>query len=469
MSLLAWAKETIQKLIGKTEIENQTKISPAVSDEMEAAVALWSNMYQNCPPWKSCDTKTLNLPAVIAAKFARLVTLEAEVDFTGGARADWIAAQMAPVLNGLRNSVEFACAKGGLAFKPYPDMDRIQIDVIQADRFFPAAFDSNGDILAGIFVAQQVIGKRQYTRLEYHSFANGAYTITNQAFESSTAGLLGQRVPLSAVPEWTDIQPETTIEGLDHPLFAYFKIPLANNIDDASPLGVSVYARAAETIEQFDRQYSRLLWEFEGGELAVHASAEAFRQKPGGNPDEVYLENGPKRLYRLLDTDEAGKNLFEVYSPALRDTSLLNGMNALLRQIETQCGLAFGTLSDPQSVDKTATEVMQSKQESYSTVSDIRSSLEAALRRLAGSVDALGTVTGIAPPGGYEMAFDWGDAIITDNEARKAQFWQYVVAGKFPFWKFLTEFEGYTEEEARALQAESSRSMGAPYADAGIS
>ena len=38
-----------------------------------------------------------------------------------------------------------------------------------------------------------------------------------------------------------------------------------------------VYARAAELIKQADEQYSRLLWEFEGSELAIDADAIALK------------------------------------------------------------------------------------------------------------------------------------------------------------------------------------------------
>ena len=102
-------------------------------------------------------------------------------------------------------------------------------------------------------------------------------------------------------------------------------------------------------------------------------------------------------------------------------------------------------------------------------VKSIQRSVENALRGLAYSVDTLATLYGYAPQGKFELSFDWDDSIVNDPRERKAQFWQYVVSGKFPFWRYLVEFEGYTEEEARALQGEASAAMGDPYAGAGIS
>lgn len=55
----------------------------------------------------------------------------------------------------------------------------------------------------------------------------------------------------------------------------------------------------------------------------------------------------------------------QVFSPALRDVSILNGLNDLLMRIEDTCGLARGTFSNPQSEARTATEIKILKQRSY--------------------------------------------------------------------------------------------------------
>src|SRR5690606_11593570 len=128
----------------------------------------------------------------------------------------------------------------------------------------------------------------------------------------------------------------------------YLKMPMANTIDTRSPLGISVYARAVGLIEEADKQYSKILWEYEGSELAINASMDLFK-------DDNTLPKGKDRLYRKLDTDV--EDFFEEWSPQIRDQSLFNGLNKLLQRIEFACGLAYGTLSDVQLVEKTAEEV----------------------------------------------------------------------------------------------------------------
>lgn len=460
MGLFSKIKEVFNKLIGKSQIETALKINTVISSEMDNAVNLWAQMYEDTPPWKSNIVQTLNLPAVISSKVAKMVTIESECTFEGGARAEYLQNIFKPVFDNSRTIAEQAIAKGGLIFKPYISNNQIIVDLIQADRFFPLSFDDNGIITSGVFVAQETQIRDIYTRLEIHRFENNTYTIEQRAYKSSLSGILGSEISLSYTPHWQNIEPIIVLNNVESPLFVYFKMPFANNIDETSPLGVSIYSKATDTIEQIDRQYSRLLWEFESGERAIHASADLFSRDKKGRP---ILPKGRERQYRLLnDGIEDGKNFFEDFSPAFRDTSILNGFNALLRQMEQQCGLAFGTFSNPNDTVKTATEILSSKQETYTTVSDIQKSLELALRKLINSIDVLATAGNLAPKGEYQVAFDWDDSIVNQPSERKKMFWQYVQAGKFPFWRYLVEFEGYTEDEAKAISSE--QSAGDPYA-----
>lgn len=451
--------EGIKNLFNKSEIENALKISTVQSAEMDNAIRLWSNMYCNSPPWKNKKTKVLNTPAVISAKVAKLATIEAGLTVNGSARADFIYQQIVPLWDKKRNIVEFAAAKGGIFFKPYINSGRVIIEYVQADRCFPTSIDDDGNVTGCVFIAQQTIGKLTYTRLERHEFVNGTYAISNKIYKSYDDSILGSPARLADVPEWKNIQEITYIKNLERPLFVYFKMPFANNIDPTSPLGVSIYSRATDTIKELDRQYSRLIWEFKGGTLAIHASEELFKPKLNGSSEywenpKLELPEGEERLYRILDGTVQGDNFFQVFAPAFRDVSLLNGFNAILKQIEAQCGLAFGTLSDPQSIDKTATEVIQSKQESYSTIVDIQKALETAIKQLCYSVDALATAGKLAPVGNFDVSCTWDDSIITDKEAKKTRLYQLVLSDKFPLWRYLAICEGFNEDEAKEIADE---------------
>lgn len=421
-----------------------------ISSKMENALPLWVTIYECGGPW--CSEKknihSLCLGPAIAQEFSRLVTMESEITCTGSARADWLMQQARPFLDALPATVETACALGGCVFKPYVQGGRIVVDVVQEDCFFPTTFDTSGRMTGAIFTEQIKRRNAIYTRLEHHEFRNGTETIQHRAFVSSTSTQLGREIPLTEVPEWADISPDARIDNLTRPLFAYFRVPTANRVDRHSPLGASVYALAVDTIRDADVQYGSLLWEYRGGELAIDVDAAAIRQDPDGA---LRMEERDRRLYRHLLN--GNPNMWNAFAPALRDASYLNGLDAILRRIEFQCGLAYGTISNPQSVEKTAEEVRASKQRSYATVRLIQQALQDAIEGLFYAMDVYATLYGLAPAGAYELAFDWDDSIVNDPAARKQQFWQYVEAGRFPFERYLVEFEGYSEKEAAQIAA----------------
>lgn len=445
--LLKWLRGLLNQMfddaVGSPDI--------VISSKMENALPLWVAIYECGGPWCSAEKNihSLCLGPAIAQEFSRLVTMESEITCTGSARADWLMQQARPFLDALPATVETACALGGCVFKPYVQGGRIVVDVVQEDCFFPTTFDTSGHMTGAIFTEQIKRRNAIYTRLEYHEFKDGAETITNKAFVSSTSAQLGREISLTEVPEWADISPDARIDNLTRPLFAYFRVPTANRVDRHSPLGASVYALAVDTIRDADVQYGSLLWEYRGGELAIDVDAAAIRQDPDGA---LRMEERDRRLYRHLLN--GNPNMWNTFSPALRDASYLNGLDAILRRIEFQCGLAYGTISNPQSVEKTAEEVRASKQRSYATVRLIQQALQDAIEGLFYAMDVYATLYGLAPAGAYELAFDWDDSIVNDPAARKQQFWQYVEAGRFPFARYLVEFEGYSEDEAAAIAAE---------------
>lgn len=443
--LLKWLRTRLDQLF-----DGAVGTDVQVSLPMENALPLWVALYECGGPW--CSEKnnihSLCLAPAIAQEFARLVTMESDITCTG-ARGEWLMQQARPFFDRLPVSVEVACALGGCVFKPYVQGEGVAVDVVQEDCFVPTTFDTSGRMTGAIFSEQIKRRGTIYTRLEHHEYKDGRETIENRAFASSTASQLGREIDLADVPEWADIAPDAEIDNITQPLFAYFRIPTANRVDRHSPMGASVYALAVETIRDADLQYGSLLWEYRGGELAVDVDAMAVREGPDGA---LHMEERDRRLYRHVFNGNT--QMWNVFAPALRDESYRAGLDSILKRIEFQCGLAYGTLSDPQSVEKTAEEVRASKQRSYATVQLIQQALQDAIEGLFYAVDVYATLYGLAPAGDYALAFDWDDSIVNDPAERKALFWQYVEAGRFPFERYLVEFEGYSEEEAAQVTAQ---------------
>lgn len=437
-------RQVISRLFKKKDIKDATGIEVAVSEDMSRAIALWTAMYEDKAPWVDNDkVKSMNLPATIANEIARLVTLEMKSEVVGN---DYLNEQYQRVMKDIRTVVEYAAAKGGLIFKPYVDGDKIAVDYVQADLFFPTKYDSSGNITGCIFVDRKKKGSVIYSRLEQHELVEGGYRITNRAYKNTVGDdSLGNRVLLTAVEEWKDLSPEAFIPDVEKPLYGYFKMPMTNNIDTRSPLGCSIYSRAVNLIKEADKQYSRILWEYEGGELAINAAADLF--KANGE-----LPEGKDRLYVKIDTDQ--EDFFEEWSPQIRDQSLFNGLNRLLQRIEFACGLAYGTLSDMQMVAKTATEIKASKQRTYSTVSDIQKSLEHALIDLVYAMNVWARLYGLGSSEDYEVSFEWDDSLAMDMETEYNLMLREVSAGILKPEYYLKRRYGVTDEQLKEMMPE---------------
>ena len=231
-----------------------------------------------------------------------------------------------------------------------------------------------------------------------------------------------------------------------------------------------MFESARQQIIDADEQYTRLDWEYEGGELAVDTAgsylkpsgvgqqlsrAEALRQY--GVPPEAIDSTAPhhrERLFHGLDVNTGilqSTPFYQVFSPALRDGSYLAGLNQYLRNVESHAGLSFGVLSQVADVEKTATEIVSSKQKLYATVSDLQAALEDALRGLIEALDYWADHIPDAPGRGkLSISFKWDDSIILDRLSEMAQWQQEVTMGLRGKAEYRQHFYGEDEQTARA-------------------
>ena len=421
MEFKKWMKRAVQHLTGQ-ELERIWEEKSSISERMKEGLKLWCAMYDNTPPWTNERVKSLNLPAAIAAETARLATIELRSEITGSERAAYLNKMYQPVLAQLRRYVEYGCAKGGLVMKPYVSGGRILIDFIQADDFYPMAFDSSGRITAAVFTDRFLLNGKIYTRLECHEMKEDGYCVRNRAFVSRVRGNLGREVPLNEVAEWENVVQEVTIQNIKSPLFAYFKVPYANAVDTDSPLGVS--------------------------DMAFRLDEKGRAQIPD------------KRLYRLLGIDQGGDDLFSDWTPNLREENILRGLNAILRKIEFNCGLAYGTLSDVDNVDKTAEEIRASKQRSYSMICDVQKSLRLALCELIDAMNVLCSLYHLAPEGICDKTFDFDDSIVADRATEFSEKQQLLQEGILQPWEFRMWYFGESEQRAKEAVGERVFKMG---------
>lgn len=457
-------------------IEAAEHIETPLSQEMIQALDEWYDMYRNKASWLQPDTvKSLNLPAFICSEIARQVILELKWDITGvpdkdgnvpdDPRAAYLKEQFKRVFKDLRAKLEQGCGAGGFSLKPYPKAPNIYFDWTTAWELYPVSFGDEGDLTDVIFRENYQDGKTIYTRLERHTVVEGGVRITQRAFKSTNRDFIGTEVPLTEVPLWAGLQPEVMVADSGGQMFGWFRVAAANTVDINSPMGAAVFAKARDVIEQADLQYSRLLWEFEGSELAVDVDPAALRPKTNGmkGRDGQPIMETPRlneRLFRAVDLGQ--DETYHIFSPAIRDSSQISGLNQLLMRVEDLCGLSRGTLSDANTEARTATELRIVKQRSYATIADNQAALERCLRDVIRAMDRYATLYNLAPPGQYVATFSWDDSIITDTEQQLNERLALVAQGVMSKAEFREWYFSETPEQAKgAVQAVQEEQIGA--------
>ena len=387
---------------------------------MEGEIARWSQLYRK---GRSSGQGKLMLPAAIAGELARLATCELDSWVEGGSRGQFLQKQYRQALGQLRLWAEYGFAGGGMVLKVYPQGGRLLVQCIRAECFTPLDYGPDGQMTAAEFTEAAMVDGQRYRRVERHRLLEGRYEITNTVLDD-----WGKAMPLEKVPQWSRLSAGVVLEGIARPLFVYFRTPMANCLYPDSPLGVSVFAGAGGLIDQAEEQWERIQWEYQGSELAIDASEDLFEHRRDGS---VVLPQGKERLFCAHDIDlgQAGGRFLEVFSPAIRDSALFSGLNNILRRIEFACGLAYGTLSDPANVERTAQEVRAGKQRSYTTICDLQTALERALTELVEVMDIWATLEGLCRRGDYKLHFNWGDSVVTDSDTLRQQHRLDVAAG----------------------------------------
>lgn len=424
--------------------EREFGVSPAVSLTMEQHIGLWYAMMVNTPPWQNCDVKAVGLPAAICREVARPTLVEFTANITGSKRADYLNENFQTAKENLNRALELGLALGGVALKPYIYGDNMLVDVTGAAGFQPTKFDPSGRCIGGVFKDKPVkVNGTYYVRLESHELNGTTYTIKNKAYYSDSSGSVGADAKLPDIPEWADIEPEVTIENVDGPLFAYFKPPIANTADSNSMCGMSIYGDAAtvELIKQADEQWERLRWEYKSSERKVLMD---------GTSSTADMFN--KRLFEIGPFSPNG-DFFQHIEPQIRDDAIYRGFQNTLRRVEFNIGLSYGDISDPQTIEKTATEIRSSKQRKYVLVSSIQAALAHTFDSLIYAMDVYASLYGLAPAGDYEATYDWGDSILDDQETKDKEFsrdLQLTSAGVMNPWELRAKYFNEDEDTAKA-------------------
>lgn len=458
MSIFTRLLGRLRGVFGRTasDIGREFNIKLISSPQMQNALTAWDNISKGEPPWKSGEDgiKTVNMAKFIADTRAKLTTLDIGISVSGkSARAAYLQEITDDLIKRLPEKVCEADRLGGMMIR----WNGKSWDFVMPGNFGVTEVDSNKNITGAVFAVQAVEGKHSYTRLEYHRFVETEgetlYQVTNKAYKNGTdlsgSTTLGTPIPLTEVKIWRHLQPETYIRGLDKPLFAYYRVPGSNTVDDTSPLGMSVFANAVTELRAIDVGISRKDDEIEDSRHMTFIGQTIQRSADRRN---LKL---PRFVQQLgIGLEDSGNSSIKEHVATLLTEQRLRDINFNLSMAGMKCGFSEGVfVLDGQRGMVTATQIESDDRDTIQTIKNDRDALQTAIEQAVEGADKLATLMDLAPIGEYELTFAFGD-ITYSYEEDKASWRLYAMQGWIPKWLYFVKFEKMSEEEAKAMIAE---------------
>lgn len=434
-----------------SKAKEEFQIEPIVSEEVERLVEYCLRAYKGAPDWLDDKEhiKTINFAKALCSETARLTTMAIGIHIGEGVRAEWLQEQIDNIYFNLREWVEYGCACGTVILKPNGN----SIDIYLPGDYVVVKTQA-GKITGVVFIdrAADEYNKRYYTRFEYHRFEDdGSYVITNRCKVGGSRNDTAKEIAIEKTP-WIGLSEEEVISNISSPLFAVLRTPHANNVDMGSALGLPIIADALEELQDLDIAYSRNAKEIKDSKRTVLVDAD--RVFTGTMNDSVLSRVSLPDYIKLVDgTTDSSSDVYHEINPELNTDTRITGINALLSQIGYKIGFSNGHFVFNESTGiQTATGVEAEQQRTIQFIKDMRDKLESCIDDLVYALNAFADLYNLAPLGTYEVTYDFGD-ITYNREEDRARWYGYVSAGRVPFWKYLVKFEGYTEEDAKELEA----------------
>ena len=518
-TIKSWGRNLMQRTANATGIAREFKDIfelggvPAFSQFYYYGVFIWKYLYRGLyKPWhvvpvtavgaKPNETRQLfrlNTAKAVSAELASLVWGE-ECQFSVSA-AGWkeqvnedgvivnpdpLKEFIADVLRKnafgekLQELIEQGMALGGAAIKVWHDVRRdregnelpetgaIRLGYCMADQFVPLSWD-NAQITEGVFISRRARKGWYYTRLEWHRWDGETYTITNELYKADmqrganadSQDILGIRCPAAELAElYPGLEPETVIP-VEESLFSYFRTPIANNIDDNSPLGVSIYANALETLHAIDICYDSFVTEFRLGKKKIIVPARFLRAvvDPQTGRQVRYFDPNDETYVGVAD-DDGTAGVHDI-SVELRVEEHVAALNALLSILCLQIGFSATTFSfDAQSGIKTATEVVSENSKTYKTIKTVQNQLRPMLEHMVRNIIDVAILYNMQWQGqsveslvanGYEVKITFDDGVTQDRQTNLNEGVMLVNSGLLSKFTFLTDRkygQGMTEKDA---------------------
>lgn len=314
----------------------------------------------------------------------------------------------------------------------------IKIKSYNATRIIPISYD-NGIITEVAFVSETNIKGKTYYTVSSHIKEPDGYVIYNDIYNANY-----QKVNLN-IPVLSIIRTKSI-----KPLFVIMKTNIANNVDLDSPLGISVYYNAIDTLKGIDQVYDNCVVEVINGRRIIMMNKCLLTCDDQGKP--IAPQDMRQSLMQFFgdDADTSINEYIKDFAPSLRSNELDAELQNQLNMFSSLVGFGTKFYNFSFSGGVTATEYAGERQDFVRNSGKMTNMVCAAIKSLVSEILWLGqNILGVAVNSDAKVTVTAKDNIVESNDKEREQDRADVKDGIMSKAEYRAKWYGETIEDAQ--------------------
>lgn len=325
---------------------------------------------------------------------------------------------------------------------------KISLKYINAENLYPLSWDDKG-IKEIAVITYEKVSTGQYKCIVTLHVVNdkGNYVIKNYQFLTD-----GNKNILSEYTKEAYVTEFDTKSNI--PWFSIITPNIKNNIDIYSPYGISIFANALDVIKSIDIDYDSFTSEIQLGRKRLFTTKEVLRFNPTTGQNELNFDPNDIVFHVLGDgfsDEENAKNYIQEINGNLRIDEHINALNTNLKILGAKVGFGIRYLTFDENTysPKTATEVENSNNVLYATVSKHEILLQVAIENIVRAIGIAGQITNQFNIDTEEINIQFDDSIIQNEDKEREEDRKDLSQDTLSRERYIQRWRNVDSEEAK--------------------
>jgi hypothetical protein len=434
----------------RKEIASRFGITPIISPAMSENQRRFISIYMGDAPHNQLANRSgdIKYPSLrIASKICSDVAKDTFADFKSSIMGNlFLDRQYQRIIDNKALSAAEKCNAGGMVIlRPFVGSDEeYYVTISEIESFDVLKTNELDEIIAVVFreTFTDATGETPkyytlYEKCEYTAgydtedgYVLGRYQVTYFATVSDSPGGDGTEINHRTIEPWKNYK-NSVFNGASRPWFSVIIFPKENTFERNSIFGVPIFSDAITHLVELDMHAGRMRWELDATEAKIELEATLLKKTLKGindAGDEWELPKGEDGLYRVYPGDTVAGSQFgaRMFNPDPRIPVYQQYEQMLLRKTEDACGVYRGQISDPQAVEKSATEVISSRRGYAANIQRIQEAWQTGLEALITIFNEMESSVMVDDDGARQYvvgavsdistAFTWGEISVLSRE-----------------------------------------------------